>query len=48
MTDGSPLSVGAYTVSGELIDQFGEATGKRQRPVDHRHSASRSMTDDAE
>ena len=24
---GSPLSVGAYTVSGELIDQFGEATG---------------------
>ena len=23
---GSPLSVGAYTVSGELIDQFGEAT----------------------
>lgn len=25
--NGSPLSVGAYTVSGELIDQFGEATG---------------------
>ena len=24
---GSPLSVGAYTVSGELIDQFGEASG---------------------
>lgn len=24
---GSPLSAGAYTVSGELIDQFGEATG---------------------
>ena len=25
--NGSPLSVGAYTVSGELIDQFGEASG---------------------
>ena len=24
---GSPLSAGAYTISGELIDQFGEATG---------------------
>ena len=24
---GSPLSAGAYTVSGELIDQFGEASG---------------------
>lgn len=36
--DGAPLDVGAYTVNGELIDQFGQIRRKPQRPADRRRT----------
>lgn len=35
--DGAPLDVGAYTVNGELIDQFGQ-TAAASRPADRRRT----------